>query len=116
MKTKKKDKARTRNIGIKVGLPSKSCDDKNCPFHGSLRLRGRTLLGDIVSANMRKTAVFNLEQRYYLQKYERFEKRRTRLKVHNPDCISAKPGDRVRIAECRPLSKTKKFVIIEKLK
>ncbi len=109
-------KEKKRNIGINVDLPSKSCDDKNCPFHGNLKLRGRILSGEIVSARMKRTALFNLERRHYVQKYERYEKRRTRLKVHNPDCVSAKSGDKVRIAECRPLSKTKKFVIIEKLK
>ena len=29
-------------------------------------------------------------------------------------CIDAKEGDKVRVAECRPLSKTVAFVIIEK--
>ena len=48
-------------------------------------------------------------------KFERYEKRRTRIKVHNPECINAKEGDIVKISECRPLSKTKNFVIIENL-
>ncbi len=106
----------TKKGVIKTEAPSKSCNDKNCPFHGNISIRGRTLVGEIVSARMRKTAVFNLERRHYIPKYERYETRRTRLKVHNPECISAKTGDKVRIAECRPLSKTKTFVIIEKLK
>ncbi len=46
-------------------------------------------------------------------RYERYEKRRTRVAAHNPPCINAKEGDKVVIAECRPLSRTKKFVIIE---
>ena len=37
------------------------------------------------------------------------------MKVHNPDCINAKEGDLVGVVECRPLSKTKNFVIIRKL-
>ena len=114
MKQDKQEK-KARNIGIETAVPSKSCDDKNCPFHGTVGVRGRILTGEIVSAKMRRTAVFNLERRHYLPKYERYEKRRTKIKVHNPDCISAKTGDKVSIAECRPLSKTKKFVIIEKL-
>lgn len=116
MKKTKENKGKARSIGVKTALPSKSCDDKNCPFHGKLKIRGRVMSGEIVSAKMRRTAVFNIERRHYLPKYERHEKRRTRLKVHNPDCISVKLGDKVRIAECRPLSKTKKFVIIEKIK
>ncbi|MBI2574643.1 30S ribosomal protein S17 [Candidatus Woesearchaeota archaeon] len=91
------------------------CDDKNCPFHGSLKIRGRMLTGSITSAKMRKTASFSLERREKVRKYQRYEKRFTSLKAHNPDCISAKEGDKVTVSECRPLSKTKKFVIIKKL-
>ena len=43
------------------------------------------------------------------------KKKRTRLHAHNPSCIDAKEGDTVKIMECRPLSKTKKFVVIEKI-
>lgn len=35
--------------------------------------------------------------------------------MHNPDCVNAKEGEVVKIMECRPLSKTKNFVIIQKL-
>ena len=64
---------------------------------------------------MRKTAVIEFERLYFLKKYERYEKRRTRLKAHNPECINAKEGDIVKVMECRPLSKTKNFVIIKNL-
>ncbi len=37
------------------------------------------------------------------------------MHAHNPPCIDAKVGDRVRIGECRPLAKTVSFVVIEKL-
>ena len=36
--------------------------------------------------------------------------------VYNPQCVDAKKGDIVKIAECRPLSKTKAFVVIEVMK
>ena len=78
-------------------------------------VRGRTFTLKIISAKMRKTAVGELERRHYVKKFERYEKRRTRLKVHNPDHINAKEGDIVVVRECRPLSKTKKFIIIEKV-
>lgn len=77
--------------------------------------RGRTLVGKIISAKMKNTAVFELERTGFIPKYERYEKKRTRLKVHNPEKISAKEGDTVKIMETRPISKTKKFIIIEKL-
>ena len=64
---------------------------------------------------MRRTVTFELERKVLLRKYNRYEKRRTRIKAHNPDCIGAMPGDAVRIMECRPLSKTKKFVVVGKV-
>ncbi len=79
------------------------------------KTRGRTFVGTIVSAKMRKTATLEFDRVLLIPKYQRYEKRRTRLKVHNPDEISAKEGDKVRVMECRPLSKTKHFVIIEKI-
>ncbi len=90
------------------------CTDNNCPIHGSLRTRGRVFVGKVISSKMGKTVTIEFERRYPVPKYERYEKRRTRIKAHNPECISAVEGDVVKIIECRPLSKTKHFVIIEK--
>ena len=101
------------NVGIEVKLPSKSCNDKSCPFHGNLKLRGRVFTGVVMSDKMHKCVVVEWERRQLIQKYERYEKRKTRIKAHNPECINAKEGDRVKIAECRPLSNTKNFTIIE---
>ena len=103
-----------KGIGVDVPMPKTSCTDENCPFHGSLKVRGKMFEGIVASAKMRKTASFTLERRVYIRKYQRYEKRLTNIKVHNTDCVSAKEGDKVTIMECRPLSKTKKFVIIRK--
>ena len=89
------------------------CKDSKCPFHGILSLRGRQFSGVVISTKMRKTAVIEFERLNFLKKYERYEKRRTRLKCHNPECINAKDGDIVSVMECRPLSKTKSFVITQ---
>ena len=86
-----------------------------CPFHDNLSVRGRQFTGVVVSTRMRKTAVMEFERQHFLKKYERYEKRRTKLKVHNPECINAREGELVNIMECRPLSKTKNFVIVQKL-
>jgi len=92
------------------------CTDKNCPIHGAVRTRGRSFVGKVISSKMQRTVLIEFGRINYLPKYERYEKRRTRLKAHNPDCISATEGDIVKVVECRPLSKTKHFVIIEKIK
>lgn len=104
-----------RNIGINVKKPETKCEDKKCPFHGSLKVRGRLLTGIIINTDTHRSATIEFGRVYDVPKFERSEKRRTKLRVHNPQCINAKKGDKVKVSECRPLSKTKKFVIIEKL-
>ena len=94
--------------------PKKSCDDKNCPFHGELAVRGRILEGDVVSAKMEKTVVVRRDYLHYVSKYKRYERRHGHISAHSPPCLEVKDGDRVRIAECRPLSKTVSFVVVEK--
>ncbi|MEM2739493.1 MAG: 30S ribosomal protein S17 [Candidatus Bathyarchaeia archaeon] len=90
------------------------CNDRNCPFHGSLRIRGRVLDGVVVRFRADKMVVVEREYLHYIPKYMRYERRRSRIHAHNPPCIDAKVGDRVKIAECRPISKTVSFVVIEK--
>src|SRR3989344_7401225 len=94
----------TKNIGIVLETKKQGCNDIKCPLHGKLSVRGRQFTGTVVSAKMRKTAVIEFARLGFLKKYERYEKRRTKLKVHNPECINAKDGDVVKIMECRPLS------------
>lgn len=107
--------AETKNIGIKVKPPKKTCSDSNCPFHGTLLPRGRTFTGTIIAKDLHKTATVEWTHRHFIQKYERHIKKRTKIHVHNPECINANIGDIVKIAETRPISKTKNFVIIENL-
>lgn len=105
-----------RNIGIEVKEPATVCSgDKNCPFHGNRVVRGRSLVGKVVSVKTKRNAIIEIERRIPLPKYERFEKRRTRLMVHNPECINAKEKDIVKVMETRKISKMKSFIIIEKL-
>jgi len=95
--------------------PKKTCDDRNCPFHGDLPVRGRVLEGLVVSAKMDKTIIVKRDYLHYVPKFIRYERRHSRIPSHNPPCIDAEEGDRVIIAECRPLSKTVSFVVVEKL-
>ena len=106
--------AKTKNPK-KEDSPSENCGDKNCPFHGNLSLRGMSFVGTVLSTNMHKTAIVEWGRWNSLPKYERYEKKRTKVHAHNPPCINAEVGENVRIKQCRPLSKTKNFVIVEKL-
>jgi len=94
--------------------PKKTCNDRNCPFHGKLPIRGRILEGVVVSAKMDKTVIVRHDYLKYVPKFMRYERRHSRIPAHNPPCIDAKEGDHVTIAECRPISKTVSFVVVEK--
>ena len=103
-----------KNIGISVNPPKAECEDPNCPFHGSLKVRGQVIDGKVVSIKMDKTAVVERNYLKYQQKYERYEKRSNRYMVHAPACFELKVGDEVTIMECRPISKTVSFVVVQK--
>ncbi|HDD45882.1 MAG TPA: 30S ribosomal protein S17 [Candidatus Aenigmarchaeota archaeon] len=100
------------NIGIDVPKPKKKCNDINCAWHGRLPIRGRIFKGIVRSTKAKKTVVVEWEYNRYVHKYERYERCKSRVSAHNPDCMHAREGDRVIIGECRPLSKTKHFVVI----
>ncbi|MCS7131604.1 MAG: 30S ribosomal protein S17 [Hadesarchaea archaeon] len=102
-------------VGLGIKPPKERCSDKNCPFHGSLSVRGRVFEGIVTSDKMSRTVTVELEHVRKIQKYERYERRTSKLHAHNPPCINARAGDKVKIMECRRLSKTKSFVVVEKL-
>jgi small subunit ribosomal protein S17 len=90
-----------------------TCKDKKCFKHGDVKLRGGTIEGVVVSDKGRKTVIVERPLVKYISKYERFARRNSRIAAHNPDCISAKEGDIVKIAECRKLSRTKAWSVVE---
>ncbi|MFP4423716.1 MAG: 30S ribosomal protein S17 [Candidatus Woesearchaeota archaeon] len=100
-------------IGIKVASPQETCDDKKCPFHGTLNVKNRVTKGKVIRNRMNNTSVIEMERRVYVPKYERYEKKRTKMKVHNPPCLKVEEGDIVKIALTRPISKTVNNVIVE---
>jgi len=103
-----------KNIGIKVTAPGGTLSvDKKSPFTGGVKVRGRTFTGTVISDSMQKTVTIRWERQHYIKKYLRYEKRKTKVKAHNPLYINAKKGDVVKIMETRPLSKTKHFVVVE---
>jgi small subunit ribosomal protein S17 len=106
---------RARDLGIDVRAPKTACDDRHCPFHGKLSVRGQILEATVVSTSMQRTAVVERTLLHFVPKYERYEKRRRRYLVHAPPCLGVQPGRRVRIAETRPLSKLVSFCIVADL-
>jgi small subunit ribosomal protein S17 len=70
--------------------------------------------GVVVSSGMDKTAVVAVVERVRHPKYAKFVMRTKKLYAHD-EANDAHVGDRVRIMETRPLSKTKRWRVIEVL-
>ena len=103
-----------RNIGFHVESPQRECEDPDCPFHGTLSVRGRILEGIVVKDRMQRTVVIRRDYHQNAPKYMRYERRHSHIAAHNPPCLDAKAGEKVKIIECRPLSKSVSFVVVEK--
>ncbi len=102
-------------LGYDVPEPETACTDANCPFHGTLSVRGQAPEGRVDSTSMDKTVVVEREYDVRVPKYDRYMKRRSRVPAHAPPCLDLAVGDTVRIAETRPLSKTKSHVVVERV-
>jgi|SRR3989344_1243212 len=74
----------------------------------------KTLKGLIVSDTMKDTAVILVERYIKHPKYGKFMRLRKKYKVHNAG-NKYKLGERVIAEECRPISRHKRFTIIETL-
>jgi small subunit ribosomal protein S17 len=72
----------------------------------------KTRLGLVVSDKMEKTVVVAIERRVPHPVYSKMVTRTRRVKAHDEE-NTAKTGDTVRIAETRPLSKDKRWRVIE---
>ena len=68
--------------------------------------------GLVVSDKMQKTVVVQIDRRVPHPVYGKMVTRSTRLKAHDEE-NSAKQGDTVRIMETRPLSKDKRWRVVE---
>ena len=72
----------------------------------------RTQTGRVVSNKMDKSVTVLLERQIKHPLYGKYIKRSTRVRAHDED-NNCGEGDKVVIAECRPLSKTKSWRVVE---
>ena len=77
-----------------------------------MRERRRAMTGVVTSDKMEKTVVVSVERVTRHPLYGKVIKLRKKYQAHNED-NAAKMGDIVRIRECRPISKNKKFFVEE---
>jgi small subunit ribosomal protein S17 len=106
-------------IGLDVKQPPEpenpeEYDYETCPFYGDLPVRGQIIEGTVVSTDMDRTVVVEREYEVNVPKYDRLMKRRSRIPAHTPEVLEPlSVGDEVKLAETRPLSKTKSHVVVE---
>ncbi len=74
----------------------------------------KSRIGVVVSAKMTKTVVVRVQRRVPDAKYGKIVMRATNFKAHD-EAQQCKPGDKVRIVETRPLSKDKRWRVVETL-
>ncbi len=72
----------------------------------------KELVGKVVSDKMQQTIVVAVETHFAHPQYEKPIVRTKKFKAHDPE-NKCKIGDRVRLKECRPLSKTKRWIVID---
>ena len=72
----------------------------------------RILQGTVVSDKGDKTVIVSVERRVMHPLYKKFIRRSKRYAAHDPE-NRHKVGDVVRIVECRPISRSKRFEVIE---
>ncbi len=105
----------SRNIGIDVSAPAREPqegDTKN-PFNGTLPVRGKLVEGVVISASAKNTIVVERDSPAYITKFKRYARSRNRIHAHVPSNIDVAVGNKVLAAECRPVSKSVAFVVVE---
>ena len=106
-----------KNVGMGFKTPQAAIEgsyiDKKCPFTGQVSIRGRILKGLVISNKMKNTIVLRRDYLHYVQKYKRYEKRHRNIPAHCSPCFSTKEGDVVTVGQCRPLSKTVRFNVLD---
>src|SRR3989338_3409224 len=97
----------SRNIGLHASTPKSECTDSHCPF------RGKLFEGTVVSSKARKMVVVQRETPKYLDKFKRYARSKSTIHAFAPSCLAIQEGNKVVAAECRPLSKSVSFVVVE---
>jgi small subunit ribosomal protein S17 len=77
-----------------------------------VKSRKKEFIGIVKSDKMEKTIVVSIETLALHPLYKKYVKRSKRVKAHD-EKNEAKTGDRVRVIECRPISREKSWKLVE---
>jgi small subunit ribosomal protein S17 len=102
-KAKEEKKAKKENVKENVATASATAP---------ISIRGRVFEG-FVTKKFPKRIVVEFERTVFIQKYERFSKKKSRLHARLPDNMNVNVGDYVRVQETRRLSKIIHFIVTE---
>ncbi len=109
-----------KNAGLGFKTPKEAVNgkfiDKKCPFTGNVSIRGRLIRGIVHSVKMQRSIVIRRNYLHFIQKYQRYQKRHKNFTVHCSPAFDPKVGDDVIVGQCRPLSKTIRYNVLELIK
>lgn len=71
-----------------------------------------TLVGQVVSDSMEKTVTVSIERQLLHKRYKKYIKKRSRIWAHDEGDV-CNVGDKVRVTSTRPLSKLKRWRVVE---
>lgn len=72
----------------------------------------RTLIGTVIATKMAKTLTVQISRTEKHKKYHKYIRRHSKVYAHDAK-ETAKVGDQVKVVECRPMSKIKRFALVE---
>ena len=87
-------------------------DTQDAPEDSTIRSARKVRDGVVTSSGMDKTIVVTITDRVRHAKYNKFVLRSKKLYTHD-ETNDAGVGDKVRVMECRPLSKSKRWRLVE---
>jgi len=106
-----------KNVGLGFATPKLAIDgtyvDKKCPWTSNTSIRGRIVRGIVAGNKMRRTISVRRNYLKYEAKYARYEKRHKNFLVHCSPALEPEQGDEVICGQCRPLSKTVRFNVLQ---
>lgn len=76
---------------------------------------GRTVIGKVISDKMNKTIIVQVERKVKHPLYGKYMRRFSKMYAHDEE-NSCRTGDMVMIQQSRPLSKTKRWKVLEILR